>query len=345
MDVLDGSIDRARLAARLIFEAAAHVHLGWLAVGMGLHLASQVVRLRGWWNILRAAYPACTTLRASEVTRAYFAGAGLNGLLPARTGDLVKLAVLRRRIRGSTYPTLLATSVPESAFETICGAALVVWMLGLGFLPAPNVRGELPAPDVSVVLRHPVAASLVTAGGACVALGVALCIRRCGAGLGDRLRQGLAIFSSPRRFATHVASYQAAGRIIRLVSLACLLAAFSLPATIGTALLVMAAQGGGRIVPIAPVAAGMRIALLSYGLVEITGTAIDPGAVIAFAVGVSAVQFVLTLSISLVLLGSEFGTRSPRAALRAARARLALADTPALERPRRAPARASAPTF
>jgi hypothetical protein len=345
MDVFDGSLDRARLAARLIFEAAAHVHIGWLAAGMGLHLASQVVRVRGWWYILRAAYPACTTLRASDVTRAYFAGAGLNGLLPARAGDVVKLAILRRRIRGSSYPTLLATSVPETAFETMCGAALVVWMLALGFLPAPSVRGELPAPDVSIALRHPAAASLVTAAGACVALGVALWMRRRGAGLAGRLRQGLAIWSSPLRFVTHVASWQAAGRLIRLASLACLLAAFALPASLGTALLVMAAQGGGRIVPIAPVAAGMRIAMLSYGLVEISGTAIDPGAVIAFTVGVSAVQFVLTLSISLALLGSEFGTRSPRLALRAARARLALADKPAVERPRPAAASPAAPTF
>lgn len=322
MDFLGGSLERARLAAKLILEAAADVNLGWLVAGMGLHVLSQAVRLRGWWSILRFAYPACSTLSASDVTRAYFAGAGLNGLLPARAGDVVKLAVLRRRIPGSRYTTLLATSIPETAFETLCGMGLVVWMLGLGFLPVPTVRGEFPSPDVSVCLRHPAVALLAAGALVGVVLGIALPLRRRCAELGARLRQGLAIFSAPRRFVTQVVSWQALGRLIRLGSLACLLAAFALPVSVGTALLVMAAQGGGRIVPVAPVAAGMRIALLSYGLVEVSGRAIDPAAVMAFTFGVSAVQFLLTLSISLVLVGSEFGTRSPRAALRRARARL-----------------------
>ena len=331
MDVVDGSLDRARLAAKLIFEAATNVNVGWLVAGMGLHLLSQAVRLRGWWNILRFAYPTCSTLSASDVTRAYFAGAGLNGLLPARAGDVVKLAVLRRRIPGSHYATLLATSVPETAFETLCGLGLVVWMLGLGFLPVPTVRGELPSPDVSVCLRHPGLALLAAGAVFGAGLGIALRLRRRSAALGGRLRQGLAIFGAPRRYVTYVVSWQAAGRLVRLCSLACLLAAFALPVSLGTALLVMAAQGGGRIVPVAPVAAGMRIALLSYGLVEISGRAIDPAAVMAFTFGVSAVQFLLGLSISLALLSSEFGTRSPRAALRSARARLTRDGRPALD--------------
>ncbi len=328
MEILQASLDRGRLAAHLVLDAAASIDVGWLAAGMGLHLVSQVVRLRGWWNILRAAYPECTGLRASHVTRAYFAGAGLNGLLPARAGDIVKLAVLHRRIPGSSYPTLLCTLIPEGAFETLCGTALVGWVLAQGFLPVPVVRGEIPTPDVSLYLRHPLAAPLITAAVLVAAGGVVLAVRRRCARLLDRLRQGLAIFGSPVRFVTGVASWQAAGRIVRLGSLACLLAAFALPVTLGTILLVMAAQGGGRIVPLAPVAAGIRIAMLSYGLVEITGRAIDPGAVTAFTVGVSAVQFLITLSISLALVGPELGTRSPRVALRRAKRRLAPAPSP-----------------
>ena len=97
----------------------------------------------------------------------------------------------------------------------------------------------------------------------------------------------------------HVAGWQALGRIIRLASLECFLAAFTLPATPGTALLVMAAQGGGRIIPIAPVSAGLRIAMLSYGLVELSGRPVDPAAITAFTFGVSAVLFVVMLAISL----------------------------------------------
>jgi hypothetical protein len=42
-----------------------------------------VVRTRGWFHIIRAAYPDARDLRARDVTLAYLARAGLNGR-PAR---------------------------------------------------------------------------------------------------------------------------------------------------------------------------------------------------------------------------------------------------------------------
>ena len=84
----------------------------------------------------------------------------------------------------------------------------------------------------------------------------------------------------------------------------------------------MAAQGGGRIIPVAPISAGLRIAMLSYGLVEVTGRPVDAGAISVFTFGLSALFFVVGMSISLVLISRELGTISPRAALREARARL-----------------------
>jgi hypothetical protein len=266
--VIDAAFERARGAAELLLGAAAHIAPGWLAAGLALHLLAQAVRIRGWWNILRASYPTCRSLRHRDVTAAYFAGAGLNGLLPARAGDLVKLAFLRRRIPESRYATLAASSVPETTFEVVCGAALVVWMLVRGFVPVPLVPGELPSPDVSWYMTHPATASLATVAVLGIAVLAFLWVRRRSASITAQLRRGLAIFSSPRDYLLGVVTWQALGRVIRLASLGCCLAAFALPATLRTALLVMAAQGGGRIIPIAPVSAGLRIAMLSYGLVE-----------------------------------------------------------------------------
>lgn len=125
--------------------------------------------------------------------------------------------------------------------------------------------------------------------------------------------------ATPRRFLLGVATWQALGRLLRLGSLVCFLTAFALPATLGAAVLVMAAQGGGRIIPIAPLSAGLRIAMLSYGLVEVTGRPVDAAAVTVFTFGVGAVLFIVMLTISLVLVGREFGVWSPRAGLRKAR--------------------------
>ena len=156
---------------------------------------------------------------------------------------------------------------------------------------------------------------------------------------------GLAILRTPRLFITGVASWQALARCIRLVGLAAMLTAFGLPLTPATVLLVMAAQGGGRLLPLAPASAGLRLAMLSYGFVEVTGEAVDIAAITAFTVGVGAVHGAISLAVALAVLPAELGTRSPTRAVAAARAVLAaLARAGARRgRPTRRPPRPSAP--
>ena len=116
-----------------------------------------------------------------------------------------------------------------------------------------------------------------------------------------------------------VASWQALGRVIRLASLAAFMEAFHLPVTPATVVLVMAAQGGGRIIPLAPASAGLRLAMLSYGFVETTGQAVDIAAITTFTFGVGALLMLAGLAVGLVALGAELETWSPRTAIRAAR--------------------------
>ena len=115
----------------------------------------------------------------------------------------------------------------------------------------------------------------------------------------------------------------ARGRVLRLASLAAFMAAFALPVTLATVVLVMAAQGGGRIIPLAPASAGLRMAMLSYGFVEVTGEGVDIASITAFTVGVGAVLGAAGLVVAVVVLAREFGTLSPRRAARLARERLA----------------------
>jgi uncharacterized membrane protein YbhN (UPF0104 family) len=312
---VEAALRTAAHAAELIAERTARVDPGWLVAGILLYLVSQAVRTRGWHTILRAAYPEATELRRRDVMRAYLAGAGINAL-PGRGGDLVKLALVRRRVPESSYATLAATFVPETLFETFCGTLLVAWALANGFLPIPAGHGDLPELDVSLIFRHPLASALVAV---VVAAAGWWLVRR----LGARLRRGLAILATPRLFLTGVASWQALARLIRLGSLAALIAAFALPVTPATVLLVMAAQGGGRLLPLAPASAGLRLAMLSYGFVEVTGQAVDIAAVTAFSVGVGAILGAASLAVAVVVLTQEFGTRSPARAVAVARAALA----------------------
>ncbi|MGZ4200993.1 MAG: lysylphosphatidylglycerol synthase domain-containing protein [Thermoleophilaceae bacterium] len=98
----------ARHALELVAERVVTVAPGWLLAAVLLHVLHQVVRTRGWFNIIRAAYPGSSELRARDVTLAHLAGAGLNGVVPARGGDLAKLYLIRRRAPGTRWSTLTA---------------------------------------------------------------------------------------------------------------------------------------------------------------------------------------------------------------------------------------------
>ena len=125
------------------------------------------------------------------------------------------------------------------------------------------------------------------------------------------LRQGIAILDRPRDFVRGVVVWQTLGRVIRLGSLACFLAAFGLPVTMATVVLVMAAQSGATIIPVAPAGAGLRIAILGYGFARVTGEPVDIALITAFSFGVGAALYATSLVISVAVLGRVLGTASP----------------------------------
>src|SRR5437763_2237096 len=109
-------------AIHLLAESATSVNILLLALGAVLYVISQAVRTLGWHTILRTAYPGeSRDLKRRDTVRAYLAGSGLNAVIPARGGDIVKLAIVHRHIPGSRWSTLAATFVPETLFETAFG--------------------------------------------------------------------------------------------------------------------------------------------------------------------------------------------------------------------------------
>ena len=325
---IESLFQAAHEALRLIVDRAVAVNPWWVLAGVVLYEASQLIRTRGWFNILRAAYPDASRLRARDVAGAYIAGVGLNCVLPARGGDFLKLFMVKRRVPESRYSTLAATFVPETLFETVVGAALVVWALSRGFLPVPVAPNELPELDISFVLVHPIVATLGFAAGALLLFLLLRACRPRARGLVARLRQGVAILRRPRDFLLGVVTWQALSRLVRLAGLACFMAAVGLPLTVGTAVLVMAAEGAGRIVPLAPVSAGLRVAMLAYGFAAVTDSPVDVGEITTFWFAVGAAHLAVSLTIATGVLGATFGTLRPRVAIARARAAV-VAATPA----------------
>src|SRR5947209_12143968 len=103
VDRLHDLVRPAEHALGLLVDNAASVNLVLLAAGTALYILNQCVRTIGWHTILRASYPEASDLRRRDVIRAYLAGSGVNAVVPARGGDVLKLAIVHRHIPGSRW--------------------------------------------------------------------------------------------------------------------------------------------------------------------------------------------------------------------------------------------------
>src|SRR5204863_241047 len=72
-----------------------------LGLAVLLHLANLLLRATAWRAILRAAVPG-HRVPWRGVTGAYLAGAGMNGVLPARGGDVAKVVLVNRSVPGAS---------------------------------------------------------------------------------------------------------------------------------------------------------------------------------------------------------------------------------------------------
>ena len=256
-------MDRFLHDTGVFFGHLASVNFGALAIALGFQALRLVVRTRAWRNIIAAAYPD-REVRWRSVLGSYLAGVGLNAITPARSGDVLKLYLVKHRVEGSTYPTLGATLVVETLFDAAVGITLLIWAAYLGVLPSIHSLPNLPNIDLRWAFKHPVALEI----GALVlgiAIGVSLVwatarVRRFWA----RVRQGFAVLRDGDAYLRGVVSWQALSWVFRLATVYFMLRAFHLPATIHNALLVQIAQSLSTLLPITPGGAGTEQGLLLY---------------------------------------------------------------------------------
>jgi uncharacterized membrane protein YbhN (UPF0104 family) len=280
---LTAALERALVS---FMDAITGASLGWLVLGVVLHLANQIARGRGWCTLLCAASGG--EVRQRDAVAAWVAGAGAGGLASARAGDAVRILLLRRRVSDAGCPLLAGTIVAEGAGELLVGAALLAVAVAAGLGPA------FGAPSLVWIVPAVIGVALMVAA---VARSPRLRGIACGVG------RGCAPLKCPGAYARAVLPWQLASRACRLGALACFLAAFGLPASFAAVLLVTAAQSGGRLVPFAPASVGAGAAMLAATFAPVTGTAVPAAELAAFFVGTSVVLTVvgtaLTVSISL----------------------------------------------
>ncbi|MGI9020384.1 MAG: lysylphosphatidylglycerol synthase transmembrane domain-containing protein [Solirubrobacterales bacterium] len=310
---LDRQIDAFGRAGERFFDGLAEIGWGWLAAALVLSLGLQLCRARAWTNALEAAYPADRVSRRG-VTGAFLVGAGMNGVLPARGGDAIKIVLAKRSVRDSSYPAIISSFAVLAPFDALAGFLVLGYAINQGLLPELPRLPELPAFDISFWAAHPYLLlwTLVAFSIGSVVL-VAFIARRAEA-VWQRLKQGVAILREPRRYLHEVAAWQLAAWLLRFASFWLFLEAFGIGGSAETVLLVMSVLAISGALPLTPGGAGAQQALLVATLEGPTRVA-----VLAYSVGQQVAVTAWSVAIAFITLGIIFRTGDWRALVREGR--------------------------
>jgi len=264
-----------------------------LAIAIACHIAKTMCTSRAWRNVLAAAYPE-VRVRWPAIYAAYIAGVGVNAIFPARAGDVVRLTMAHRAVKGSTYTTLVSSSVVLAIVDSACAVALFVWAVTQGVFPSFDALPSLPSFDFAWFLDHPRVSQVLLVIAVFGLIALAIWIRSNVAEFRSRVGQAFTILHSPARWLRTVVTWQLADWALRLTTIWFMLAAFGINQSLRNVLLVQASQSLATLVPVSPGGVGTEQAFLVYTL---RGQA-PRSALLAFSVGMR-----LTLTSVNVVLG------------------------------------------
>ncbi|HEY1366879.1 MAG TPA: lysylphosphatidylglycerol synthase transmembrane domain-containing protein [Gaiellaceae bacterium] len=281
-------------AVQAFFDHLAAVRWAPLGYACACQLAKLIVISRAWRNVLAAAYPEArvTWLRCFE---AWVAGAGVNAVIPARGGDVVKLFIAKRGIVGSTYPTLVSTVLLLSLFDMVVAGGFVAWALTQHLLPTLDILSRIPSFDFGWFVRHPRLAAVIAGVVLALLLVGTVWTRRRVIEFRARVAQGFAVLHDRPRYLRTVLFWQVCDWALRLATIFFFLRAFGVAATPHSVVLVQVSQSLASIFPVSPGGLGTEQALLLYlfrGVTSRTGA-------LGFSVGMR-----VTLAVVNVALGA-----------------------------------------
>lgn len=297
-------------AAVAFGRAIGTVGLLSLAIALSFHLTGLLLRSVAWRNIIAAGTGDAHTPLA-PVAGGLLAGVGLNGIVPARGGDALKLFLIHRHLPRASYPMLTASLAPETLFNSVMGGSLLLWAWQTGQLPrAPELPG-MPAFELSWAAEHPGTALGVFLVFVAAVATLAMSQRHRLARRWHQVADGVRILRRPRRYLRHVVTYQAAAWLARVVAALFFLDAFAVESTVRNALLVVMIQAVGSLLPLTPGGIGPKQALT---VVVFAGEATRT-ALLAFSVGMEAAIVTFQAVVALVCATKMLGGSRMRDAL------------------------------
>ena len=279
----------------LVADAFRRVEWSWIFAAMALNLLSVVARALAWRTVVHQALPK-NPPPFGRLFSAFSIGLLGNAVLPARTGELARVAVLTRDYpRGQGYTaTLLGTVFTHRLFDVIPAMLLVVYVLLTAKIPhwaltsfaiAAALGGILLVfALVTSRLRKPVVEELSR-------------LRR----LLAMARVGLDVLRSPAGVAVAI-FFQCLGWLLQLLAVWVAMRAFNIDAPLPAAGLVLVLMNIATIFPLWPgnvglLQAAIALPLVSYGVAYTTG--------FAYGIGLQMLEMTVGVGVGLIFLARE----------------------------------------
>lgn len=293
-----------RDASEHFWHFLSEIELLPLFAAIGCQLLKLACTSRAWRNILAAAYPE-QTVPWKQIGAAYVAGVGVNAILPARGGDVVRVYLAHRAIPGATYTTVISTNFVLMPVDITLSLLVFVWALTQGLLPSLDALSALPSFDYSWAFQdgviHPgVVIALAAIGGAAFLL-----LNRYWDRLRSRVGQAFAVFNPPERYFRTVVFWQLCDWAFRFATIWFFLGAFGISQTITHVLLVQAAMSLSTLVPATPGGIGTEQALLVYAF---RNAGIAETTLLAFSVGMKLTLTVVNAVVGFTAIFLTLGT-------------------------------------
>jgi uncharacterized protein (TIRG00374 family) len=279
-----------------VYHAFDFVAWRWIVVGLVLNLVSVLARAISWNLTIGQAVPDPQP-PFGRVFSAFGIGLLGNAVLPARAGELARVAVLRRHVESETgsSATLLGTVFAHRLFDLFPVSLLVVFVLLTAKIPHWAVT--------SVVIVLLVGLALLTV--AMVSARRARSHRPQAAGAVRRLmsmaRQGLAVLRTPLAAAAAI-FFQIVGWLLQLLAVWAVTAAFDMDVPLHAAAVVLLLMNVATIFPLWPgniglLQAAVALPLVSYGVAYSTG--------FAFGLVLQAIEMSVGVGVGLAMLARE----------------------------------------
>ena len=230
----------------------------WLVLALALKTVESALIGLTWRNILRAAYPKAD-LSFKTAWGASQGGTAINAVAPAQAGTATMIGIFRSSIPGSSVAGVTAATVVQALFFTVASILLVIAVI---FIRPNTVSKGSPSDETGGFLAsHPVLIPLIAVAILAVLYFAWPKLKPKLVGQWHKIKEGAAIFRDWRRYAREVAAPSAASYGCRIGVSVVFMAAFSVPVTVFTVLVVAASHTLSNLFAITPGGVGQTQAL------------------------------------------------------------------------------------